>query len=125
MQIEPVTGEGLLLVQSYRPGGFTIAGARHQGAVLVTPERVAAWAVASVEDITAASLEALRAAEPPIDLLILGMGAGFRLLAPALKAELRGWGIASEAMATPAACRTYNLLALEGRRVAAALIAMP
>ncbi len=49
----------------------------------------------------------------------------FALLPPALRQAVRAWGPVVEAMATPAACRTYNLLLAEGRRVAAALIALP
>jgi uncharacterized protein len=44
---------------------------------------------------------------------------------PALRAALRGAGIAVEPMDTGAACRTFNVLLAEGRRVAAALIAVP
>jgi uncharacterized protein len=125
MEIEPLAPEGTLLVQGYRPGGFTIAGRRHAGGIIITPERVLPWPVAAAAEITAASLEPLRSADTPVDLLIVGMGARFTLLPPQLRAELRGWGIAAETMATPAACRTYNVLAIESRRVAAALLAMP
>lgn len=125
MEIEPVAAEGRLLVQAYRPGGFTITGVRHAGSLLVTPERVLPWPVAAPGEIALATLEALRTLEPRVDLVILGTGAGFLLLPPPLRAGLRAWRMAAEAMATPAACRTYNVLALEGRRVAAALLAMP
>jgi uncharacterized protein (TIGR04206 family) len=44
---------------------------------------------------------------------------------PELQRAIRAWGVVVEAMATPAACRTYDVLLAEGRRVAAALLAMP
>jgi uncharacterized protein len=125
VELEPVPPLGRLLVQAYGPGGFTIAGRRHDGAVLLNPESVLPWRLASPDALDAIGLGSLRNAEPPVDLLIFGTAASFWLLPQALRAELRGWGIAAEAMTTPAACRTYNVLAGEGRRVAAALLPMP
>ena len=59
-----------------------------------------------------------------VDLLLLGCGAAMRPVAPALRAALRKAGIAVEPMDTGAACRTFNVLLAEGRRVAAALVAV-
>lgn len=112
------------LVQRYRPGGFTISGVALTGSVLILPTRTLSWPVSAPADMTLDGLAVLRAADPPVDLLLLGTGAGFAQAPPALREGLRGWGIVVETMATPAACRTYNLLVAEGRRVAAALIAL-
>ena len=113
------------LVQGYHAGGFTVAGVRHEGSVIVFPERTVAWpAVASLDDLTPQSLEPVRAAARGIDILLVGTGAKFLLVPPALRQAVRAWGPVVEAMATPAACRTYNVLLSEERRVAAALIAV-
>jgi uncharacterized protein len=80
--------------------------------------------VGALSAITSDSLLPITRAEPAIELLILGCGAKFALAPAALRDELRGHGIVVEAMATPAACRTYNVLLAEDRRVAAALIAI-
>ena len=125
MDITPAVPAGRQLIESYRPGGFRIAGVQHEGSVLVLPERTLRWPVAAPAEITVASLAPITAAAPPVDLLILGLGPRFGLVAPELRAALRGQGIAIEAMATDAACRTYNVLLTEDRRVAAALIALP
>jgi len=90
----------------------------------VLPERTLGWPVATPEEITAASLAPITATEPPIELLIIGLGPQFGLVPSELRAVLRGHGISVEAMATDAACRTYNVLLTEDRRVAAALIAL-
>ncbi|MFO1075739.1 MAG: Mth938-like domain-containing protein [Geminicoccaceae bacterium] len=111
------------VVQGYRGGGFTVSGVRHQGSLLVLPERVLPWPVAALAELTEASLAPLRDLKP--DILVLGTGAAFGLIDPELRAAVRAWGPVIEAMATPAACRTYNLLLAEERRVAAALIALP
>jgi uncharacterized protein len=110
------------LIQGYREGGFTIGGTRHEGAVLVLRERTLAWDVAAFEDITAESLEPVLAAEPAIEILVLGAGARFAMVSPAFRQALRERGVAVESMATPAACRTFDVLLAEDRRVAAALI---
>jgi uncharacterized protein len=67
----------------------------------------------------------LRTLEPAPEILVVGTGAEFVLPPPALRQAVRAWGPVIEAMTTPAGCRTFNLLVAEGRRVAAALIALP
>lgn len=120
----PSVPEGRPLVQRYRVGGFTIGGVALTGSVLILPDRAVGWAAAAMDEVTLDGLAALRTAEPPVELLLLGTGPAFALAPLALREGLRGWGIVVETMATPAACRTYNLLVAEGRRVAAALLAL-
>ncbi len=120
----PSVPEGRPLIQRYRVGGFTIGGVALSGSVLVLPDRAVAWAASALGEVTLDGLAPLRTAEPPVELLLLGTGAAFILPPAAVREGLRGWGIVVESMATPAACRTYNLLVAEGRRVAAALIAL-
>ena len=103
---------------------FRVTGAVHQGSVLVLPERTLAWAVADLSAVTAASMAPVTAADPAVELLILGCGAAFAPAPPPLRDALRAHGVVVEGMATPAACRTFNVLLAEDRRVAAALIAV-
>jgi uncharacterized protein len=117
--------EGPQAIEAYGAGSFTIAGRRHQGSILVLADRALAWAPTSTTEITLESLEPIRDAVPAAELLLLGTGAKFELISPVLRQAVRAWGPIVEPMATPAACRTYNLLLSEGRRVAAALIALP
>jgi uncharacterized protein len=122
---QPALVPGQQLVQAYGPGGFTVAGVRHQGSVLVFPDRTLPWGPTTPAEITLESLAEVRTAAAAIDILLLGTGARFELVAPALRQTIRAWGPVVEPMATPSACRTYNVLLAEGRRVAAALIALP
>jgi uncharacterized protein len=122
---QPAVGPGQQLIQAYAAGTFTIAGVRHAGSVLVFPDRTLAWATSAPADLSPDSLAEVRAAAAEIDILVVGTGARFEPVLPALRQAVRAWGPVVEAMATPAACRTYNILLAEGRRVAAALIAMP
>lgn len=84
------------------------------------PDETRAWPVSRADEITAASLEGL-----PAGILVVGCGAEFEPPPPGLAAGLRASGIVLEWMATGPACRTFNVLLLEDRRVAAALIALP
>jgi len=64
------------------------------------------------------------AAEPPVEVLLVGCGSAMALIDPDLRDAARARGVALEPMDTGAACRTYNVLMAEDRRVAAALIAV-
>lgn len=124
MELEQIVPEGHRLVQSYWSGGFTVNGVRHPGGLVIMAGHDQPMHLGSPDDLSAEGLDLLRplAGEHEVELLILGMGSAFRPCPPALRTTLRGWGLAVEAMATPAACRTYNLLVADGRRVAAVLI---
>ncbi len=119
-----VPAGGRQLIQGYDAGGFRIAGIRHAGSILVLPERTVAWPVSALEQVTAESLAPIRAADPAVEILVLGCGARFVMVPADLRAALKAERIAIEAMDTGAACRTFNLLLAEDRRVAAALIAL-
>jgi uncharacterized protein len=107
-------------IEAYGRGGFRIGGYAHRGGLLILPGRITEWAFAAPLD--AESFAAARAAAADFDILLIGMGAEPAALPAALRAALEAEGLAPEPMATPAACRTYNVLVAEERRVAAALI---
>ena len=122
MDITPAISTDKQLIQAYGGGGFKVAEIHYDHPILVTPFRTVAWLVEAVSAIELESLSPLRQAEPPIELLLLGCGKSFHLPDAALRAALKDWGITVEPMDTGAACRTYNVLLAEERRVAAALI---
>lgn len=123
MELTRIAPEGRQLIQAHREGGFTIAGVRHEGSVLVLPERTLPWPVRELSAVTIDSLAPITAAAASVDILVLGAGAQFGRPRSDLMQELRAHGIVTEAMDTGAACRTFNVLLAEDRRVAAALIA--
>jgi len=110
------------LIQTYGPGHFRISDVDHQGAVLVLPHHTTAWAVAAATDIAPDNLAAVIAASPPVEVLVVGCGAKAAFIPPSRRNALKAHGLVLEVMDTGAACRTYNVLLAEGRRVAAALI---
>ena len=122
MDITPLVPEGRHVIESYGDEGFRINGERYSGPVIVWPEGVVAWEVAGIATIAIETLDAMFAAEPPIEILLIGSGAAFEVAPAALRHALGARSIALESMDTGAACRTYNVLMAEDRRVAAALI---
>ena len=102
-------------VEGYGPGFFRIGGELHEGAVLTGPGGTQAW----LGFDEAAPLLALAGT---IDVLFIGTGAEIAHIPARLRAALEAAGIGVEAMASPAACRTYNVLLSEGRRIALALL---
>ena len=79
-----------------------------------------AWNLAQFEDLTEEHFTALVATKP--ELIIFGSGAKLRFAHPKLLASLMAARIGIETMDTPAACRTYNILAGEGRHVVGAFL---
>ena len=114
----------LQIVQSYGPGGFKVSGVRHQGSILVFPDATLGWEVTSAAELSLPSLSKIIEAEAPVELLIVGCGPALAMAPTTLREVLKSKGIGFEAMDTGAACRTYNVLAGEGRKVAAGLIAL-
>jgi uncharacterized protein len=108
------------LIRAWEPGRIRIADRWIAGHVVVMPERIVEdWRVASPEDLVLGDLRDALASQPEIVLL----GTGPALLWPEadLAAELAASGVGLEIMDTAAACRTFNVLVQERRRVAAAL----
>ena len=126
MDLTPLIPAGRQIVESYGSGRFRVSGRVFEGSILVLTDRTAAWPAADIASMTLEDLapvaEAARAGR--IDLLLVGCGARMFPLPPGLRQDFRKLGVVIEPMDTGAACRTYNVLAAEGRRVAAALIAI-
>ena len=121
MDISPPVLKNRQLIQAYGDNGFRIADRRYDHAVIVMPDRTIPWTGGEIAKVTPDSLEPLRAAEPAVELLLIGCGRSIAYVPDDLRRALRDWGIVIDAMDTGAACRTYNVLLTEERRVAAAL----
>lgn len=124
MDITPLVPEGLKRIQSYGDRRFRVNGEVHEGSILLFPDRVLAWDVALPQDITYEAFAPIVQASDGIDVVLLGAGAAAWPIEKDLQRRLRQQGLSIEMMNTGAACRTYNVLAAEGRRIVAALIAV-
>lgn len=112
------------MIDSYGNGGFRFAGMSHQGSVIAMPTGVQSWAVSVPTRIDVASLTPVIVEASRLDLLLIGSGE--KALSPdaPVARALRELGLKVEVMDTPSAARTYNVMFSEGRRVAAALLAI-
>lgn len=115
MRLTEVSFENAAPVDSYGPGFFRIGGEVVHGHLLLLPNKTIQWG--GFEDQAA-----ILAASAEIDVLFIGTGADVAHIPEPLRAALDAAGIGVELMATPTACRTYNVLLSEGRRIGAALL---
>jgi len=121
MKIAQERNEGKNAFTGYGEGYVEVNRARVHASVVVSPGRlITDWPAESMDALTADHLAAIVEMHPEI--VLLGTGAAFRFLEPAMLAPLYRAGIGVEVMDTPAACRTYNILMGEGRNVVAALV---
>ncbi len=112
---------GLNRIRQYGPGRITVNDTVLQQSFLLTPDQLYGdWLVTGVEALTETHFR--RIAEIAPEVVLLGTGATLRFPAPAVMLPLIKAGIGLEVMNTPAACRTYNVLMGDGRRVLAALL---
>ena len=121
MDLTQVTLGDRQVIERYAAGGFRVSGVIYQGPILVFPDCTMPWKVATAADIDADSLAPV-IEHGGVEILLLGLGQFMRPMSAMLHTSLRAAHIALEPMGTGAACRTYNVLVAEDRRVAAALI---
>ncbi len=115
MRLNEIRFTNAVPVDGYGPGFFRIGGSVIRGPVIVLPSGVVGWA--GFDDPAP-----LLAAVGSIDVLFIGTGAEIAHLPLAFREALEAAGLGVESMSSPAACRTYNVLLSEGRRVGLALI---
>jgi len=112
-------------IDAFGGGGFRLSGAWHTGSLLILADEARPWPVAALAELTLESLEPVFAAgRAEVEFLLLGVGARNAQPPRAIREALLAAGLGLEFMDTPAAARLYNVLTSEGRRLAAALIAV-
>ncbi len=111
-------------IDAYGDGGFRFANMSHRGSLLVLPGGIHAWAATSAAALTVADFDYLLAERERIEFVLLGTGPTQIFPPLALRQAFETAGVGLEPMSTGAAARTFNVLLAEGRKVAAALIAV-
>ncbi len=112
-------------IDAYGDGGFRLSGERREGSLLILNDEARAWPVTSLAEATPDSLAPVLTAGPrEVEFLLLGVGLTNAMPPRPLREALQKAGIGLEFMDTAAAARIYNVLTAEGRRLAAALIAV-
>jgi uncharacterized protein len=121
LKIQPDRLEGTNAINRHEIGRIWVNGQLHHTSVLVPWKgTVQGWRVQSLSELSVEHFEQVLGLKPEV--VIFGSGARLRFIAPALSRPLIQCGIGMETMDTLAACRTYNVLASEGRSVVAALL---
>jgi uncharacterized protein len=107
-------------ITGYGDDYVTVNGERHDSSVVVLPERILPWPAQAFDTLSSENFEFLK--NLGAEIVLLGTGARQRFPHPRLTAALTSAGIGVEVMDLKAACRTYNILVAEERKVAAALL---
>ncbi len=123
MDVTPLVGKGKNIIHSYAGGRIKVGESVFDRPVIVTPDNIISWEInVAAADLQAEDFEPLAAMKGNVDVILLGCGKTMVFLKPDVKLSISGKGLNMDLMDTGAACRTYNVLMAEGRRVAAALI---
>lgn len=130
MKLHLTRSEGQNLITGYTDDSIAINHRQYSGNLIVLPDTlITDWVSASklaltIDSLTENDFERIVALQPEV--VLLGTGKTHRFLHPKIlhktSALLISQGISLECMSTSAACRTYNILMSEGRKVAAALL---
>ena len=120
MKLHASGPSGVNTITGYGEGYVMVNGERRNSSVVVLPDRVEQWAVKGFEQLSTEHFDFLKGLKAEI--VLLGTGSRQRFPHPRLTAALAQAGIGLEVMDLQAACRTYNILVAEERKVAAALL---
>lgn len=123
MQVSEIEYEGPPPIDSSGGGGFRLNEMFREGHLFITPATVATWQAAQGA-MTIDAFAPIIAEAADIDVLLVGMGVDIAALPRDVREAIEAAGIGVEVMSTPSACRTYNILLAEDRRVAVAVIAI-
>jgi uncharacterized protein len=121
----PMPPSAPAMIDSYGGGGFRVGETRFEGSILIVKGEVRPWPVrtlAELRPLDLADVAALGSLE--VEVLLLGTGASMALAPRPVRDWMATAGVGLDVMSTPEACRMYNYLAGEGRRVAVALLAV-
>jgi uncharacterized protein len=108
------------VITGFGPGWVRVGTQEYRSAIVLTPDSVVEWVHSGFDRLTEADFAGLLAHTPEI--VLLGTGSTLRFPHPRLTRAIAEAQVGLEVMDTPAACRTFNILAGEGRRVVAALM---
>lgn len=121
MKLQLANSPGQKIFTAHGPGYVVVSGERFEQPVVVTPEQVlTGWPARDFDALDESHFAYILDLKPEV--LLLGTGSQLRFPHPRLYRQLTDARIGVESMDTPAACRTYNILMSEDRRVVAAIL---
>ncbi|MBL4756134.1 MAG: hypothetical protein JKY32_00395 [Rhizobiales bacterium] len=111
-------------IDAYGNGGFRFADMSHKGSILILPSGVYAWTPGDIANFQIEDFTQILAEASGIDFLLLGTGDDFVPVSQTIHTQIRAKGINLDIMSTGAAARIWNVVLGEGRRFAAAFVAV-
>ena len=120
MKLHATLPRGVNTITGYGDGYVMVNGERRDSSVVVLPDRIEQWPVKGFDELSADHFTFLKNLQ--MEIVLLGTGTRQRFPHPRLTASLAQARIGLEVMDVQAACRTYNILVAEERKVAAALL---
>ena len=111
-------------IERFGGGGFVIQGERFEGSALILGDAARPWGATTLAALSAADFAEPFAHRDDVEFVLLGCGAAMAPPPKALREAFQSARLGLEVMTTPEACRLYNVLAADGRRIAAALLAV-
>jgi uncharacterized protein len=121
MKFHLIQSDNKNLITGYDLNWVEVNQVRHQSSLIVTPDQLLhEWSVKTIKDINENSFEAIKSLD--IEIILLGTGNTQEHLEPRLLEYFSKKNIAIESMSNQSACRTYNILANEERKVLLALM---
>jgi uncharacterized protein len=123
LDITPLIAADRQIIQSYNAQGFKVSGQRFAGNVCVFVDQTCPWEFAgTLADLTPRAFSDFDISGDALDVVLLGTGGQMGFAPNEVKAFFKSKGVILESMDTGAACRTYNVLMTEGRRIATFLM---
>ncbi|MFP4097199.1 MAG: Mth938-like domain-containing protein [Alphaproteobacteria bacterium] len=124
MDITPLIRRNQQVIQTYKSGVFKISNVVYDHPVYVDADEVLCWNISgcALGDIKPAHLHLIEERAGSLDVVLFGTGSKSALLPDHLRDAFCTMGVAVDSMNTGAACRTFNVLMAEGRRVSCLLI---
>ncbi|MBV8045507.1 MAG: hypothetical protein JO171_00010 [Paludibacterium sp.] len=120
MKLHEAAAQGRNVITAFDAGRIRINQDYFSGSLIITPDSVSPWQAVSFDALDAADFAALLAFEPEV--VLFGSGATLRFPHPRLTAQLAEARVGFEVMDTHAACRSYNILMAEDRKVVLAVL---
>jgi uncharacterized protein len=122
MDITPVIPKDRMLINGYGDNGFVISHKRVEGSIILAPQQLHPLGALTLDTLTPEHLTPILDLAP--EMILLGVGPSHRPTPSPIKRWCAEHGFGIDAMNTGAACRTYNILLAEERRVVAVLLAV-
>ena len=121
MKFHLIQSDNKNLITGYDLNWVEVNQTRHESSLIMTPDRLfLEWSVKTIKDMKENCFEAIESLD--IEIILLGTGNTQEHLEPKLLEYFSKKNIAIESMSNQSACRTYNILANEERKVLLALM---